>query len=63
MGAATRFVQNPGNNAICYYRYSSDAQRDVSIVQQKDAAHEYAKAHGCPERWVEEIRNCCIGRS
>lgn len=46
MGAATRFVQNPGKNAICYYRYSSDAQRDVSIVQQKDAAHEYAKAHG-----------------
>ena len=46
MGAATRFVQNPGNNAICYYRYSSDAQRDVSIVQQKDAAYEYAKAHG-----------------
>lgn len=46
MGAATRFIQNPGNNAICYYRYSSDAQRDVSIVQQKDAAHEYAKSHG-----------------
>ena len=46
MGAATRFIQNPGNNAICYYRYSSDAQRDVSIAQQKDAAHEYAKAHG-----------------
>ena len=46
MGAATRFVQNPGNNAICYYRYSSDAQRDVSIVQQKDAAHEYAEHHG-----------------
>ena len=46
MGAATRFVQNPGNNAICYYRYSSDAQRDVSIVQQQDAAHEYAMAHG-----------------
>ena len=46
MGAATRFIQNPGNNAICYYRYSSDAQRDVSIVQQKDAAHDYAQAHG-----------------
>lgn len=46
MGAAARFVQNPGNNAICYYRYSSDAQRDVSIIQQKDAAHEYAKDHG-----------------
>ena len=46
MGAATRFIQNPGNNAICYYRYNSDAQRDVSIVQQKDAAHEYAEHHG-----------------
>lgn len=46
MGAANRFTQNPGNNAICYYRYSSDAQRDVSITQQKDAAHEYAEAHG-----------------
>lgn len=46
MGAATRFVQNPGNNAVCYYRYSSDAQRDVSIDQQREAAREYAKAHG-----------------
>ena len=46
MGAAKRFIQNPGNNAICYYRYSSDAQRDVSIVQQRDAAHEYAEHHG-----------------
>lgn len=45
MGAAARFIQNPGNNAICYYRYSSDAQRDVSIAQQKEAAHDYAKAH------------------
>lgn len=46
MGAATRFIQNPGNSAICYYRYSSDAQRDVSITQQKQSAHEYAKKHG-----------------
>lgn len=46
MGAAKRFIQNPGSNAICYYRYSSEAQRDVSIIQQKDAAHEYAEAHG-----------------
>lgn len=46
MGAATRFTQNPGNNAICYYRYSSDAQRDVSITQQKEAAHDYAEKHG-----------------
>ena len=46
MGAANRFTQNPGNNAICYYRYSSDAQRDVSIEQQRDAARDYAKARG-----------------
>ena len=46
MGAANRFTQNPGSNAICYYRYSSDAQRDASIEQQRDAAHDYAKAHG-----------------
>ena len=46
MGAAKRFTQNPGNNAICYYRYSSDAQRDVSIAQQQEAAQEYAKSHG-----------------
>ncbi len=46
MGAANRFVQNPGNTAICYYRYSSDAQRDASIEQQREAAQEYAASHG-----------------
>ena len=46
MGAAKRFTQNPGNNAICYYRYSSEAQRDASIEQQRDAAHDYAEARG-----------------
>ena len=46
MGAAKRFVQNPGNTAICYYRYSSEAQREVSIDQQKQAAHDYADTHG-----------------
>lgn len=45
MSAAKRFKQNPGNSAICYYRYSSDAQRDDSIEQQREAAHEYAKSH------------------
>ena len=40
------FKRNPGNVAFCYYRYSSDAQRDESIEQQRQAAHEYAKAHG-----------------
>ena len=31
-------VQNKGNVAFCYYRYSSSAQRDCSIDQQKEAA-------------------------
>lgn len=46
MGAAIRFTQNPGRNAICYYRCSSDAQRDVSIEQQQEAAAKYAKDLG-----------------
>ena len=46
MGAANRFTHNPGRNAIAYYRYSSDAQRDASIEQQREAAHNYADAHG-----------------
>ena len=45
-GAAKRFAQNPGNSAIAYYRYSSDAQRDASIDQQREAAQQYAAAHG-----------------
>ena len=45
-GAAKRFTQNPGNSAITYYRYSSDAQRDASIDQQREAAQQYAAAHG-----------------
>lgn len=45
-GAAKRFTQNPGNSAIAYYRYSSDAQRDASIDQQREAAQQYAAAHG-----------------
>lgn len=45
MAMAKRFVQNNNRNAICYYRYSSDAQRDASIEQQQKAAHDYAKTH------------------
>lgn len=44
--AKKKFVQNNNNNAICYYRYSSSAQRDVSINQQQEQAMEYAKKHG-----------------
>lgn len=46
MARAKRFIQNNNTNAICYYRYSSDAQRDVSIDQQKEAAEKYCNAHG-----------------
>lgn len=46
MSRAKRFVQNDNTNAICYYRYSSDAQRDVSIDQQKQAAERYCNSHG-----------------
>ena len=58
MGAAKRFEQNPGNSAICYYRYSSDAQRDVSIEQQREQAHEYAKRNGM--RIIKEYSDSAI---
>ena len=38
MAIENRFVQNDNKNAVCYYRYSSSAQRDVSIEQQKEEA-------------------------
>ena len=40
------FVRNDNNNAICYYRYSSDAQRDASIEQQRELAESYAESRG-----------------
>lgn len=40
------FSRNPGNTAFAYYRYSSDAQRECSIEQQKDAIAEYAARNG-----------------
>lgn len=40
------FKRNPGNIAFCYYRYSSAAQREDSIEQQRNAAHRYAEQHG-----------------
>lgn len=43
---AKKFVQNKGNIAFCYYRYSSSVQRDCSIEQQRDAAHKLADEHG-----------------
>ncbi len=39
------FKRNPGRDAFVYARYSSDAQRDVSVEQQISAAQAYAKEH------------------
>lgn len=40
------FTRNPGNYAFAYYRYSSDAQNELSIEQQREQVHKYAEAHG-----------------
>lgn len=34
--AKTEFVQNDNNLAIAYYRFSSHAQNDASIDQQRE---------------------------
>lgn len=46
MAKQKRFIQNDNNLAIAYYRYSSHAQNETSIDQQRDAALKYADAHG-----------------
>ena len=42
----TKNTPNNNNFAVCYYRYSSHAQNDLSIEQQQEQAHAYATAHG-----------------
>lgn len=37
---------NDNNYAIAYYRYSSHAQNDASIEQQREKAKQYAEEHG-----------------
>ena len=46
MAKQKRFIPNNNNLAIAYYRYSSHAQNETSIDQQRDAAQKYADAHG-----------------
>ena len=46
MARKQRFIHNENSNAICYYRYSSDAQRDCSIEQQRSEAMKYCKNKG-----------------
>ena len=61
LALAKRFKQNPGNTAICYYRYSSEAQRDASIEQQREAAHDYADKKGY--RIVKEYQDRAMSGS
>lgn len=42
----TKFKQNDNNFAIAYYRYSSRAQNEESIDQQREMALKYAQEHG-----------------
>ena len=46
MAKQKKFVQNNNNLAIAYYRYTSHAQNEASIAQQREAAEKYAEAHG-----------------
>ena len=46
MGKLKKYEHNPGNTAVCYYRYSSDNQRDVSIDQQRKEAQKYCERKG-----------------
>ena len=44
-----QFIQNDNNMAVAYYRFSSHAQNEQSIDQQRELAEEYAKIHGLKE--------------
>ena len=44
--AIRRFKQNDNNLAWSYYRYSSDAQSDASIAQQREAVEKFAAENG-----------------
>ena len=46
MAKRKKFVQNNNNLAIAYYRYSSHAQNEASIEQQRESAEKYAAGHG-----------------
>ena len=41
-----QFVPNDNNNAVAYYRFSSHAQNEQSIDQQREMAEKYANEHG-----------------
>ncbi len=46
MGRKRKKTQNDNNFAIAYYRFSSHAQNEASIDQQREAAENYARSRG-----------------
>ena len=46
MAKSKRFEQNDNHFAYAYYRYSSHAQRDCSIEQQRIEAHAFCVSRG-----------------
>ena len=46
MAKSKKYTTNDNNLAIAYYRFSSHAQSDTSIQQQREAAQKYADGHG-----------------
>jgi len=46
MAKRKKFIQNDNNLAITYLRYSSHAQNETSIDQQREAAERYAEGKG-----------------
>ena len=58
MNKRKAFVQNDNNNAVAYYRYSSHAQNERSIDQQRKEVQQYAELHGYAivrEYWDEAL--------
>lgn len=58
MNKRKAFVQNDNNNAVAYYRYSSHAQNERSIDQQRKEVEQYAELHGYTivrEYWDEAL--------
>ena len=58
MSNSKKIAQNDNNYAIAYYRFSSHAQSDTSIQQQKEAAEKYAAEHGL--RIIKEYKDEAI---
>ncbi len=46
MARSKKFERNDNNLAIAYYRFSSHAQNEASIDQQRELAHAWAEANG-----------------